>query len=193
MTKAKAKKSKAAAQMETIAPGDRARIARILRVNQAGEYGARRIYAGQIAVLKRRKVSAKALAAWQHMQEQEEAHLAAFNAMIAEHQVRPTALQPLWHAAGFGLGAVTALLGEKAAHACTVAVEEVIDEHYAAQEKQLDEYPKLKKTIAAFRAEENEHKQMALEAGAESAPGYKGLRRLIRAGSKTAIWLAERI
>lgn len=178
---------------EDVAPADRARLARMLRVNQAGEYGARRIYAGQIAVLKRRGADAATLSRWEHMKEQEEAHLAAFNDMVAALQVRPTALQPLWHAAGFGLGAVTALLGEKAAHACTVAVEEVIDEHYAAQAEKLAAYPQLRNVIDAFRADENEHRQTALEAGAESAPLYPLLRRAIRAGSKAAIWLSERV
>lgn len=168
-------------------------LARILRVNQAGEYGARRIYAGQLAVLRRRGADAQTLAQVEHMAAQEEAHLDAFNALIAQHQVRPTALQPLWHVAGFALGAVTALMGEKAAMACTAAVEEVIDGHYAAQEEKLSEQPELRALIEKFRAEENEHRILALEAGAEKAPGYTLLRRAIGAGSRAAIWLAERI
>jgi ubiquinone biosynthesis monooxygenase Coq7 len=189
-------------QKETFAAKDKAVLARMLRVNQAGEYGAKRIYAGQLAVLKRRSekeggMSDTACQTLEQMKAQEEEHLAAFNELVAENHVRPTALQPLWHVAGFCLGAATALMGEKAAHACTVAVEEVIDEHYAAQSaflgKKLSAYPKLKKLIDDFRADENEHRMIALEAGAENAPLYPLLHAFIRAGSKTAIWLAERV
>jgi 3-demethoxyubiquinol 3-hydroxylase len=165
----------------------------MLRVNQAGEYGAKRIYAGQLAVLKRRGASAEILAQIEHMASQEQTHLDKFNTMVAANQVRPTALQPVWHVAGFALGAVTAMMGEKAAMACTVAVEEVIDEHYAQQSEQLNDQPELKKVVDQFRDEENQHRLTALEAGAEQAAGYPILRKLIRAGSKTAIWIAERV
>ncbi len=168
-------------------------IARMLRVNQAGEYGAKRIYAGQLAVLKRKGASPETLAQIEHMAAQEQTHLDAFNAMVAARQIRPTALQPIWHVAGFALGAVTAMMGEKAAMACTVAVEEVIDEHYAQQSQALNDNPELKKVVDQFRDEENEHRMTALEAGAEQAAGYPVMRKLIRAGSKTAIWLAERV
>lgn len=188
--KAKSVKEK---QAQKLSPEERAKLTRMLRVNQAGEYGAKRIYAGQIAVLKRRGIDAKALATLEHMAEQEDAHLSAFNDLVAEHQARPTALQPIWHVAGFALGAATALMGEKAAHACTVAVEEVIDQHYAEQATQLDDYPELQALVERFRAEENEHRMIALEAGAEQAVGYPVLRGLIKAGSKAAIWIAQRI
>lgn len=168
-------------------------LARMLRVNQAGEYGAKRIYAGQLAVLKRRGASPETLQQISHMAQQEQTHLDTFNTMVAANQVRPTALQPLWHVAGFALGAVTALMGEKAAMACTVAVEEVIDEHYAQQSEELNDSPELKKIVDQFRAEENEHKQTALDAGAEQATGYPVLRKVIQAGSRAAIWLAERV
>jgi ubiquinone biosynthesis monooxygenase Coq7 len=166
---------------------------RMLRVNQAGEYGAKRIYAGQLAVLKRRGASAATIDQITHMAEQENAHLDTFNQLVAANQIRPTALQPLWHVAGFALGAVTAMMGERAAMACTVAVEEVIDEHYAQQSEQLKDAPELKKVVDQFRVEENEHRMTALEAGAEQATGYPVLRKVIRAGSKAAIWLAERV
>lgn len=187
------KKSAKAKPAQKLSQEERAKLDRMLRVNQAGEYGAKRIYAGQIAVLKRRGMDAKALATLEHMAEQEEAHLAAFNDLVAEHQARPTALQPIWHVAGFALGAATALMGEKAAHACTVAVEEVIDRHYAEQAAQLDDYPELQALVEKFRAEENEHRMTALEAGAEQAVGYPVLRGLIKAGSKAAIWIAQRV
>ncbi len=168
-------------------------LSRMLRVNQAGEYGAKRIYAGQLAVLKRRGASPEAIEQISHMAEQEQTHLDTFNKMVAANQIRPTALQPIWHVAGFALGAVTALMGEKAAMACTVAVEEVIDEHYAQQSEELNDAPELKKIVDQFRAEENEHKQTALDAGAEQAVGYPVLRKVIQAGSRAAIWLAERV
>ncbi len=168
-------------------------LAQMLRVNQAGEYGAKRIYAGQLAVLKRRRAAPETIEKITHMAAQEHVHLDKFNSMVAANQVRPTALQPLWHVAGFALGAVTAMMGEKAAMACTVAVEEVIDEHYAQQSEALSDNPELKKVVDKFRDEENEHRMTALEAGAEQALGYPILRRLIRAGSKTAIWIAERV
>jgi 3-demethoxyubiquinol 3-hydroxylase len=174
-------------------------LARLLRVNQAGEYGAKRIYAGQLAVLKRRRANPETIAQIEHMAAQEDVHLETFNALVAKNQIRPTALQPLWHVAGFALGAVTAFMGERAAMACTVAVEEVIDEHYAKQSAALDDEPELQKTpelkkiIDQFRSEENEHRLTALESGAEQAVAYPLLRRIIQAGSKTAIWLSERV
>lgn len=168
-------------------------LEKMLRVNQAGEYGAKRIYAGQLAVLKRRGASAETIEKITHMAAQEQQHLDTFNNMVAAQQVRPTALQPIWHVAGFALGAVTALMGEKAAMACTVAVEEVIDEHYAQQSDALHDSPELKTVVEQFRGEENEHRMTALESGAEQAVGYPILRKVIRAGSKTAIWLAERV
>ncbi len=165
-------------------------LARMIRVDQAGEYGARRIYEGQLAVLGR----SPAAATIRRMHEQELAHLETFDRLVAERRVRPTLLQPVWHVAGFALGAATALLGEKAAMACTVAVEEVIDEHYADQAERLGEdEPELKKTIEDFRADELEHRDIGLEHDAEGAPAYPLLSGAIKAGSRLAIWLSERV
>jgi len=165
-------------------------IKRMIRVNHAGEYGAKRIYEGQLAVLK----NSPNAGIIRHMANQEQEHLDEFSRLISERQVRPTALIPLWHVAGFMLGAGTALLGEKAAMACTVAVEEVIDEHYANQNKILgdDEKP-LKETIEKFRQEELEHRNIGLEHHAEETPGYPILSGFIKAGSRAAIWLSTRI
>ena len=164
-------------------------VARMIRVDQAGEYGARRIYEGQLAVLGR-KPSGETI---RQMYEQELEHLETFDKLIAERRVRPTALQPLWHVAGFALGAATAMMGEKAAMACTVAVEEVIDEHYAGQAEQLGEdEAELKETIEQFRADELEHRDTGLEHDAEGAPAYPVLTGAIKAGSRLAIWLSER-
>ncbi len=174
-------------------PGDLRRedlVARMIRVDQAGEYGARRIYEGQLAVLGRGPSGPTI----RKMYEQELVHLEAFDELIAARRVRPTALQPLWHVAGFALGAATALMGEKAAMACTVAVEEVIDAHYAGQVEALgEEEAALKETIESFRAEELEHRDTALAAGAEQAPAYPLLSGAIKAGSRLAIWLSTRI
>lgn len=174
-------------------PGDPSRdqvIERLIRVDQAGEYGAVRIYEGQLAVLGQRACAPTL----RHMAEQERHHLDTFNRLMTERRVRPTLLSPLWHLAGFALGAGTALLGEKAAMACTVAVEEAIDEHYAAQAAQLgDDEPDLRQTVERFRAEEVEHRDIGLAHGAEQAPGYAVLSGAIKAGSRLAIWLSERI
>ena len=165
-------------------------IDRIVRVDQAGEYGAVRIYEGQLAVLP----EGPAKQAVRKMLEQEKAHLAEFNKLMVDRRARPTALQPLWHVAGFALGAATALMGEKAAMACTAAVEEVIDQHYAAQVAKLgDSDPKLKETVEDFRAEEIAHRDAALAMGAEEAPGYRLLSEAIKAGCRVAIRLSEKI
>jgi 3-demethoxyubiquinol 3-hydroxylase len=174
-------------------PGDLTKdelIDRIIRVDHAGEFGAKRIYEGQLAVL-RGKPEAKTI---EHMYAQELEHLKAFEKLMVERRARPSALHPLWNAAGFALGAATALLGAKAAMACTVAVEEVIDQHYRAQSDRLgdDEAP-LKAKIEKFRGEELQHRDTGLEHGAEQAPAYPLLTGAIRAGSRIAIWLAERI
>jgi ubiquinone biosynthesis monooxygenase Coq7 len=173
-------------------PGDRQPDrAAMLRVDQAGEYGATRIYAGQLAVLRRNCPEAKLVA---RMAAQEERHLKRFNALMAQRRVRPTALQPVWNVAGFALGAATALLSEKAALACTDAVETEIDRHYGSQLAQLgDDDKELAADIAQFQADELEHRDSARAAGAANAPGYPLLTAAIRAGCRVAIGLSKRI
>lgn len=179
-------------------PGDpdpRDLIERVIRVDQAGEFGAVRIYEGQLAALRwtnrtrtdtHRKISAMARA--------EREHRRVFDKLLVERRVRPTVLSPLWSLAGFGLGAVTALMGDKAAMACTVAIEETIDEHYASQANQLgDDEAELRTTVEKFRADELSHRDEALASGAEQAPGYPALTAAIKAGSRLAIWLSTRI
>jgi ubiquinone biosynthesis monooxygenase Coq7 len=174
------------------APGSPTDIEAMIRVDHAGEYGAVRIYEGQLAVLKRRKSAS--VETIQHMADQEQRHLKTFDRLVNERRVRPTALEPVWRVAGFALGAVTAAMGEKAAFACTAAVEEVIDEHYAAQIAALkDKDPALKATVEDFRADEAAHRDEALKQGAEQAPGYKLLSETIKAGCRIAIRLSERI
>jgi len=174
------------------APGSSTDIEAMIRVDHAGEYGAVRIYEGQLAVLKRRKSAS--VDTIQHMADQEQRHLQTFDRLVNERRVRPTALEPVWRVAGFALGAVTAAMGEKAAFACTAAVEEVIDEHYASQVAALkDKDESLKATVEDFRADEAAHRDEALKQGAEQAPGYKLLSETIKAGCRIAIKLSERI
>ena len=171
-------------------PTGQALIHQMIRVNQAGEYGAARIYAGQLAVLG----DSEDGPVLREMAAQEQKHLDTFNRMIVERQVRPTAMTPVWHLAGFALGAATALMGREAAMACTVAVEEAIDEHYADQAAVLDESEAdLRKTIEAFRADELAHKDTALAHNAEAAPAYPLLTRAIKDISRTAIWISKRV
>ncbi len=171
-------------------PGDNAEtLARMLRVDHAGEYGAQRIYAGQLAVLKHHPVAGEI----RHMAAQEQAHLSTFNQLMLTHRTRPSAMLPFWHVAGWALGAGTALIGPKAAMACTVAVESVIAEHY---QQQLDALPKdspIAPTIKKFRAEEIEHHDTGLAHDAEEAPMYGLLTGAIKAGCRAAIKIAERL
>jgi ubiquinone biosynthesis monooxygenase Coq7 len=166
---------------------------RMIRVDQAGEYGATRIYAGQLAVMGERTHLSTEIRA---MAAQEAEHLRRFNALMARRGTRPTALQPLWSAAGYALGAATALIGPEAAMACTAAVEEEIERHYA---QQLDELsangsdPELAEMVSEFRADEVAHRDAALAAGAERAPAYPLLSGAIRLGCRVAIGLAQRI
>lgn len=199
MKKAARQKAKQGRKINRSLPGDRgttprdADIDSIIRVNHAGEYGAKRIYAGQLAVFKDNPKMRKLI---QHMADQEEAHLEYFEKEIIRRGVRPTALHPVWHAAGYALGALTAKLGPEAAMACTVAVESVISGHYQEQLDALDgkdhEAP-LKKAIAKFKAEEEEHHDTGLAHDAEHAPAYALLSAIIRGGSKLAIEIAKRL
>src|SRR3954466_14588155 len=176
------------------APGSAADIEAMIRVDHAGEYGAVRIYQGQLAVLKRRKGTERSVETIEHMAQQEQRHLKAFDQLVNERKVRPTALEPVWRVAGFALGAATAALGDKAAFACTAAVEEVIDEHYASQIAALEDKDEvLKATVEDFRADEAAHRDEALKQGAEQVPGYRLLSATIKAGCRLAIKLSERI
>jgi 3-demethoxyubiquinol 3-hydroxylase len=164
---------------------------RMLRVDQAGEYGATRIYAGQLAVMGSRAAHSGEVAA---MAAHEAEHLRKFDALAAARGVRPTALQPLWHIAGYALGAATALIGPEAAMACTAAIEQEIDRHYSAQLDALGTSdPELATLIDQTRADEREHREIALAAGAAQAPAYPLLAGAIRLGCRIAIGLSTRI
>ncbi len=165
-------------------------VERMIRVDHAGEYGAARIYDGQLAVLGERAGGGSI----RQMANQEKRHLETFDRLVVERRVRPTLLAPLWHVAGFALGAGTALLGEKAAMACTEAVETVIDDHYGRQAAQLgDDEAELRDVIEECRADEIAHREIAAAAGAAEAPAYRLLTGAVKAGSRLAIWLSTRI
>ena len=171
---------------------DKKRLGEFLRVNHAGERAAQTIYKGQLAVLKGHEHEAEI----QHMMEQEIEHLETFDRLLNEYKVRPSMLDPVWGVAGFALGAVTAAMGPKAAMACTIAVEEVIGEHYQAQVEALhaaDQEPELKETLARFRDEELEHRDIARDHKGEEATAYPVLRKVIQTGCRTAIKIAEKL
>ncbi|MDH3738734.1 MAG: demethoxyubiquinone hydroxylase family protein [Alphaproteobacteria bacterium] len=176
-------------------PDPQTQVERMIRVDHAGEYGAARIYEGQLAVLGDRPVGDAIRA----MAEQEQRHLDTFDKLVVDRRVRPTALSPVWHVAGYALGVATAMMGERAAMACTVAVEEVIEEHYARQSERLGEdEAELRGVIDEFRRDEIEHKEIGLEhivaeGDDDPAGAYPVLSQAIKSGSRLAIWLSTRL
>jgi 3-demethoxyubiquinol 3-hydroxylase len=178
-------------------PGDGGRgrlLDEMLRVDHAGEYGAVQIYRGQRAVFERASGKARMSALLAEMEAGEKVHLDTFDRLLADRGVRPTLLSPVWRMAGYALGAGTALMGEKAAHACTAAVEEVIEEHYAAQASVLaDQDPELQGIVERFRADEIAHKDTAIAEGAKQALGYSLLSAVIKAGCRVAIKVSEKL
>ena len=191
MAQKKKKTIKKKTAQKNTATTDKSILDQIIRVDHAGEYGATRIYDGQIAVFGKDSKIGKTI---QHMADQEQEHIDKFNELLVEKRVRPTALLPLWNIAGFVLGAGTALMGEKSAMACTVAVEKVIGEHYREQQDLLeDDEKELKKTIAKFEKDELEHHDIGIEHDAESATGYRIMSKVIEIGCKTAIAISKKI
>ena len=168
------------------------KLDKILRVDHAGEVGAAKIYEGQLKVLGKTDVGPMI----QHMKDQEKEHLDTFHDLLNEHEVRPTIMLPIWNLAGYGLGVISAAMGKKAAMACTIAVEEVIGTHYDRQVQDLSnrhEEPELVKTLARFRDEELEHRDIAVEHDGRQAPAYGLMKAIIQTGCKTAIKIAEKI
>ena len=164
-------------------------VKRMIRVDHAGAYGAARIYDGQLRLLQ----GTPSEPIIQEMSRQEQRHLDYFNTLVIEREVRPTILSPLWHVAGYGLGVVSAVLGEKAAMTCTVAVESVIDEHYQGQINQLEENETdLREKLSEFRNDEIDHRETASEQIDTSNPGLKVFENMVRSATRTAIWLSER-
>ena len=181
-------------QRSTPLKSPKQRVTEMLRVDHAGEYGAVAIYKGQQAVFGRNQKTQMIAKQLAEMESEEQKHLDAFDRLLIERNVRPTAMTPIWNIAGYGLGVVTALMGEKAAHACTEAVETVIEQHYAEQIEELgDEEPELAATFAEFREDELHHRDTAIEGGAHEAPAYKLLSALIQTGCKAAIKITEKI
>lgn len=179
-----------------LAPGGKTppRVREMLRVDHAGEYAAVAIYKGQEAVFRRSAKTREIADQLGHMKDEEQKHLDAFDEMLVERGVRPTTLAPVWNAAAYGLGVATALMGEKAAHACTEAVETVIEQHYGDQVEELGEAePELSATFAEFREDELAHKHFAVEEGAHEAPAYGLLSSVIQAGCRLGIKIAEKI
>ena len=165
-------------------------IERFLRVDHAGERAAQQIYKGQLAVLANHEMADEI----RHMMDQEVEHLETFDSLLNERQVRPSLLDPLWGAAGFTLGVVTAAMGPKAAMACTIAVEEVIGEHYQKQADILGEDEReLQATVERFRDEELEHRDIAVEHDGREARHFSLLRIVIQSGCRTAIKIAEKV
>jgi len=170
------------------------RLHEMIRVDHAGEFGAVQIYRGQLAVFRNQSGKDRVADLISEMEAGEQVHLETFDRMIFERGVRPTAMAPLWRIMGFGLGAATALMGEKAAHACTVAVEAAIEEHYSEQARALDGVDsELKGVVEKFRLEELEHRDTAIVEGAKNAPGFGILSGAIKFGCKVAIKVSEKI
>ena len=185
--KKKGRSKKSRSEIKT----DRSILEEIIRVDHAGEYGATRIYDGQIAVFGKNSKIGKTI---QHMADQEQEHIQKFENLIVKNRVRPTVLLPVWNLAGYALGVSTAMMGKKAAMACTVAVETVIGNHYGEQISLLEEDQKeLKKTIKKFQADELEHHDIGIAHEAEKTPGYKILSKVIELGCKTAIKISKKI
>ena len=162
----------------------------ILRVDHAGETAAAKIYDGQLAVLKNTPVGPTI----QHMKNQEQEHLDTFNQLLLDNDTRPTVLLQLWNVIGFGLGVASAVMGKKAAMACTIAVEEVIGEHYDKQAQTLNENHKdLKSTLIKFRDDELDHLETGVEHDGENATGYKIMKVIVQLGCRTAIKISEKI
>ena len=182
---------------EPVVPlGLKPRLKEMLRVDHAGEYGAVAIYRGQQAVFGKNTSTNETARKLSEMEAEEQIHLDAFDDLLNTHKVRPTAMAPLWSVAGFGLGVVTALMGEKAAHACTEAVETVIEQHYADQILELEgqeQHKELREKFIQFREDELHHRDIAIEEGAKEAPGYGILSRVIQAGCRVAIKVSEKI
>ena len=187
ITKSKVRKEKKDYQSKT----DKHILKEIIRVDHAGEYGATRIYDGQITIFGKGSKIGKTI---KHMADQEQEHIETFQKLIVNNRVRPSALLPIWNVAGYTLGAATAMMGEKAAMACTVAVEKVIGEHYHEQQSLLEnDQKKLKKIIKKFEADELEHHDIGIAHDAEKTPGYKILSKIIEIGCKTAIAVSKKI
>ena len=173
---------------------DKARLAQMLRVDHAGEMAAVEIYKAQKAVFARTANTGDIYGQLDAQEKDEIIHKVEFDKILNERGIRPTIMAPIWKPAAWALGTITALMGEKAAHACTEAVEAVIEEHYLSQEMELcATEADLRATIQKFREEETKHKEDAIAFGAKEAVGYPILSAFIKAGCRAAIGISQRI
>ncbi len=180
------------------------KLEEIIRVDHAGEFGAKVIYDGQIAALKFKK-DYDTLALVKHMKEQENVHFDYFDAELKRQKIRPTIMQPVWRFGGFAMGFLTGMLDKKAAMACTTAVEETIDQHYREQietlekeeeffyEREKEEMKELKKKIIQFRDEELEHRDTAYENKAADLPYFGALSFMVKSATKFAIAVSKKV
>ncbi|KAK4048077.1 ubiquinone biosynthesis monooxygenase Coq7 [Microbotryomycetes sp. JL221] len=183
-----------------LTPEQQKLLEEIIRVDQAGEVGANYIYQGQHAVFKRRR-DKRVADIVQNMWDGEKKHIATFDKLITQHGIRPTALYPFWKAAGWALGAGTALMGKRAAMACTEAIETVIGEHYHSQIKELERImpqnhpsmPLLKQILAEFRDDELDHLDTAIANESQQTPQYALLSALIATGCRVAIATTKKV
>ena len=170
------------------------KIEEFIRVDHAGERGAIKIYEGQLLALNTFIKNEELKKTIEEMKEHEKEHFEYFENEIKKRNIKPTKLLPLWDLFGVGLGFGTTILGKKAAMLCTASVEEVIQEHYADQIKQLEvDEKKLKNKITKFRDDELNHKDIAYEEGATKKGLYSILDKVIKTSSKIAIRISEKI
>ena len=170
------------------------KLEEFIRVDHAGERGAIKIYEGQLLALNTLVKNEKLKKTIEEMKIHEKEHCNFFENEIKKRNIEPTKLLPLWDLLGIGLGFGSTILGKKAAMLCTASVEEVIDEHYLNQLNQLgQDENNLKKKITKFREDEIHHKDIAYEEGATKKGAYFLLDRIIKAGSKIAIKISEKI
>ena len=173
---------------------DKKKLEEFIRVDHAGERGAIKIYEGQLLALKTLYKDEKLKKTIEEMKSHEKEHLDFFEKEIKKRNIKPTKLLPLWDLLGVGLGFSSTLLGKKAAMLCTASVEEVIDEHYQNQIKQLgNNERRLKEKIIKFREDELNHKDIAYKKGATKEGFYSIIDIIIKTGSKIAINISEKI
>ena len=173
---------------------DKNKIEEFLRVDQAGERGAIKIYEGQLLALNTFVKDNKLKKMIEEMKNHEKEHLDFFNKEIKKRNIKPTKLLPLWDLLGIGLGFSSAMMGKKATMLCTASVEEIIDGHYQNQLNQINSDEKnLKKKIKKFRDDEIHHKNIAYDNGASKEGLYSILDKIIKTGSKVAISISEKI
>lgn len=170
------------------------KLEEFIRVDHAGERGAIKIYEGQLLALSTLVKDEDLKKTIKNMKKHEEIHCNFFESEIKKRDIKPTKLLPLWDLLGLGLGFSSTILGKKAAMLCTASVEEVIDGHYKNQIDQIGSDEKnLKNSIIKFRKDELHHKDIAYSEGATKKGFHSLIDKVIKAGSKLAIKISEKI